>query len=94
MKLIAFLSVIVAIVGCASSPEKIDAVYVSPMKYANYNCNQVNIERAHIERRTNELYHSLKKEADATRAVHGDSRAGRLHERLESLHLERNPASR
>ena len=30
------------------------------MKYQNYDCQQIGFEQAHVERRTNELYHRLK----------------------------------
>ena len=46
--------------GCATHPNKISAAYVSPMKYQNYDCQQIGFEQAHVERRTNELYHRLK----------------------------------
>jgi len=47
--------------ACATSPSKISAAYVSPMKYQNHDCQQIGIEQASIEQRTNVLYHSLKK---------------------------------
>ena len=46
--------------SCASNPDNIDAAYVSPLKYANYNCNQLSQEMDYIGRRTNTLYRSLK----------------------------------
>lgn len=52
---------IVALSACASSPKKISATYVSPMKYQNYDCQQIGLEQANVESRTNVLYHSLKK---------------------------------
>lgn len=51
--------------ACASSPKKISAQYVSPLQYKSYDCDQIALEQARIERRTNELYQSLKKEANA-----------------------------
>jgi hypothetical protein len=54
----ATLSICVA--GCATSPNKISAAYVSPLKYQNYDCQQIGWEQANIERRTNQLYHRLK----------------------------------
>ena len=50
--------------ACASNPNKIQATYVSPMIYKDYDCDQLAMERSHVERRTNELYHSLKGESD------------------------------
>lgn len=57
--------VVLATVGCASSPNKIAAQYVSPMAYQGYDCDQIALEQNRIERRTGELYQSLKKEANA-----------------------------
>lgn len=58
-------AVVLAAVGCASSPNKIAAQYVSPMAYQGYDCDQIALEQNRIERRTGELYQSLKKEANA-----------------------------
>ena len=58
-------AVVLATVGCASSPNKIAAQYVSPMAYQGYDCDQIALEQNRIERRTGELYQSLKKEANA-----------------------------
>ena len=49
--------------GCATPPKKIATQYVSPNAYMNYDCEQITAEGARIERRTGELYHSLKKDA-------------------------------
>ena len=46
--------------GCATHPNKISAAYVSPLKYQNYDCQQIGMEQANVERRTNQLYHNLK----------------------------------
>jgi len=53
------------IVGCASNPDKIDAAYVSPLKYERYDCRQIAMEMDHVGRRTEELYHRLEKERNA-----------------------------
>ena len=58
-------AVVLATVGCASSPNKIAAQYVSPMAYQGYDCEQIALEQNRIERRTGERYQSLKKEANA-----------------------------
>ena len=58
-------AVVLATVGCASSPNKIAAQYVSPMAYQGYDCEQIALEQNRIERRTGELDQSLKKEANA-----------------------------
>jgi len=57
--------VVILLSGCATQPNKIAAQYVSPMIYQDYDCQQIAFEQARIERRTNELYSSLKNEARA-----------------------------
>ena len=47
--------------GCASNPDKIDAAYVSPLKYQNYDCEQIALEMDHVSHRTTDLYQRLKK---------------------------------
>jgi len=48
--------------ACVTNPNKIPAAYVSPQKYANYDCQQLAAEAANIERKVNDLYGHLKKE--------------------------------
>ncbi len=50
--------------GCASSPDKIQASYVSPLQYKDYDCDQIAGELERVSRRANELYGSLKKTSD------------------------------
>jgi hypothetical protein len=52
-------------VGCATSPDKIDAAYVSPLKYKDYDCDQIAMEMDYIGNRTTKLYQRLKNESDA-----------------------------
>ena len=59
------LSLTLALASCASSPEKMQASYVSPMIYNAYTCEQIGLEKSNVERRTNQLYQTLKSEADA-----------------------------
>ena len=54
-----------AISACATQPNKIPAQYVSPLLYNDYDCEQIAFEQSRIERRTSELYTSLKNEANA-----------------------------
>ena len=51
--------------GCASNPDKLDAAYVSPLKYKDYDCDQIALELDHVSQRTTKLYHRLKKERKA-----------------------------
>lgn len=57
--------------GCATQPNKIAAVYVSPVQYQSYSCNQVEAEMERVSRRANVLQASLKKTADADAAQMG-----------------------
>ena len=59
------LSASLFLVACASNPDKIDAAYVSPLKYKDYDCDQIAMEMDYIGNRTNTLYGRLKKERNA-----------------------------
>lgn len=61
------ISVVISLflISCASNPDKISAAYVSPLKYKDYDCDQIALEMDSITHRTNELYHQLKKERTA-----------------------------
>lgn len=49
--------------GCASSPDKMAAAYVSPIQYQDYDCKQVGAELTRVSRRAQELYGQLDKTA-------------------------------
>ncbi|MDO8907548.1 MAG: hypothetical protein Q7W55_03495 [Pseudohongiella sp.] len=57
---------LLALSACASNPDNIDAAYVSPLKYASYDCGQLGTEIGYINQRTNTLYSNLaaKRRAD------------------------------
>lgn len=59
------------LVGCASQPDDISTAYVSPLKYKNYDCDQLAVEMDHVSRRTTDLYFSLKGDADNDAAQMG-----------------------
>ena len=65
MKVLALALPFILMAGCASSPDKIDAAYVSPLKYRNYDCEQIALEMDYVGQRTNKLYHRLKKDESA-----------------------------
>lgn len=65
MKKMALIAVISSLTACASNPDKIDAAYVSPLKYKDYDCDQIAMEMDHVGRRTNELYQRLQAERTA-----------------------------
>jgi hypothetical protein len=56
---------LLALVACASSPDKMGAADVSPIQFQNYDCTQIASESDRIGRRVNVLYDQLKKEANA-----------------------------
>lgn len=49
------LSISLGVSACASKSEDIKPVYVSPLQYHNYNCNQIQMEMSRVTRRVNEL---------------------------------------
>lgn len=58
-----FIFCLSIITGCATSPDKISATYVSPLKYKDYDNDQIVMEMDYIGQRTTELYYQLDKEA-------------------------------
>jgi hypothetical protein len=58
------LGLALMLVGCASSPDKIQTSYVSPLQYKDYDCDQIAGELERVSRRANELHGSLKKTSD------------------------------
>ena len=54
---------IASLVGCASSPDKMTAAYVSPIQYQDYDCKQIGAELTRVSRRAQELYGQLDKTA-------------------------------
>ncbi len=55
-------AIAVTLGACATNPDKIDAAYVSPRKYANYDCQQLITQQGNIERKVTALHGTLKKE--------------------------------
>ena len=51
---------LLAVASCASNPDNIQAAYVSPLKYAEYDCAQIGQEMGYVEQRTNNLYQNLR----------------------------------
>lgn len=54
--------------ACASSPKSIDAAYVSPLKFQDFSCDQIAIERTAVEYRANRLHRQLRHRANADTA--------------------------
>lgn len=57
--------------ACASNPDKIDAAYVSPLKYKDYDCDQIAMEMDYVGQRTTKLHTRLKKERQKDNAKMG-----------------------
>ena len=57
--------VLLGLLGCSSNPNKIDAAYVSPLKYKDYNCDQIAMEMDYVGQRTTKLYSRLKDQSTA-----------------------------
>ncbi len=60
----AFCCATASIGGCATNPNKIAAAYVSPLKYKDYDCDQIALELDYISKKTTEIYYRLKKESN------------------------------
>jgi len=60
LTLLAFVTV-----GCATSPNEIQATHVSPIQYSSYDCKQIAMEMGFVGRKVNELYYQLEDEASA-----------------------------
>lgn len=71
MRKTACFGITLLLFGCASNPDKIDAAYVSPLKYDDYDCQQIAMEMDYVGQRTNELYQRLKAERKADNAQMG-----------------------
>ncbi len=61
----AFIVFVLFLSACATNPDKIDAAYVSPLKYKDYDCEQLALEIDYIGQRTTKLYQRLKAENTA-----------------------------
>ena len=64
-RVLLLVGLVAMVAGCASNPNKIEAAYVSPLKYKDYDCDQIAMEMDYISARTNRLYQNLKKERNA-----------------------------
>jgi hypothetical protein len=49
-----------ALAACSTNPNQIDAAYVSPLKYRDYDCSQIGMEMDYVGQRTTKLYQRLK----------------------------------
>jgi len=58
-------AILAGLTACASNPERIQAAYVSPIKYQNYDCSQLAAEMDYVTQRVNRLHAQLAKDAKA-----------------------------
>jgi len=69
------VSVITAILffmaGCATTPANIKPAYVSPLKYSNYNCEQIQQEYNRLNQKLTELTQKQEKSANIDAAAMG-----------------------
>lgn len=63
MKAFAIMTTALCLLSCATNPDNIAATYVSPLKYRNYDEEQIILEMDYVGQRTSELYQRLKKKA-------------------------------
>ncbi len=66
--LIPMLLISTLLIGCASSPDKLQSTYVSPMLYKNFSCSQIAEELQRVSRRASELHGVLDEIASTDRA--------------------------
>jgi hypothetical protein len=64
-------SMAVLATGCAKSTKEISAQYVSPLQYANYNCQQLEMEAQAVSRRVAEIGGQVNKTASDDNAQMG-----------------------
>ena len=60
--------VLIAISGCATSPDNIQSRYISPQRYSGMNCSSLVVENNHICRNIDRLYASLNKQVKKDKA--------------------------
>lgn len=59
------VAISLALFGCQTSPNKIASAYVSPLQYANYDCDQITAELARVGDKVSQLNGDLTKKASA-----------------------------
>lgn len=71
MKKLVCIAVAVALAGCATSSKDIASAYVSPITYANHDCQQLIAETARIQGRVNQIGGRLDEAASNDKAIMG-----------------------
>ena len=62
------VAISLTLLGCATSPDKIATTYVSPLQYANYDCDQIVAELARVGDKASQLNGELKDKASGDTA--------------------------
>ena len=70
-KVVTGIAISTVLAACASKPTELATTYVSPLKYKDYNCDQIVTEMDHVSHRTVELYNILDKKASDDSAQMG-----------------------
>ena len=69
MRAMSLTAMSVTVISCASSSHEIAAEYVSPTKYAAFNCDQLSLELARLNSRKAELAASIDKKASSDESM-------------------------
>ena len=69
MRLILLLNFSILVISCASSSHEIATTYVSPTKYAAFNCDQLSLELARLNTRKTDLAASIDKKASSDESM-------------------------
>ena len=64
-KLVSLMLIAFFAISCASQPEDIGAIYISPATFSSYDCDQIESSLRSKNKRLSQLYSKLKDEADA-----------------------------
>ena len=59
------------VAGCASTSDKISSTYVSPLTYANYDCDQIRMELTRVSAKVQEVAGSQNKQAKNDKVAMG-----------------------
>ena len=65
------VTIVILLSSCATQPDKLSTTYVSPLKYKDYDCDQIIMEMDNVSKRTADLYQRLDKKADDDAAQMG-----------------------
>lgn len=71
MRLAITLATTLCLAACATSPDKIQATYVSPIQYGGYDCDQLRMELERVSNRVREVAGAQKKQANNDKLAMG-----------------------